>query len=130
MDDWLKAVLALGVLFVAAPILAMLFLTPMLGGTYGSTGGMHGGGMYGSTGGMHGGGMYGPMGGAYGGSVLLRLAVPLVVLLALCYGGYRLLRAGDGEDAALRELREAYARGDLTTEEYEERRERLDDSRE
>ncbi|MBP2252210.1 putative membrane protein [Halarchaeum solikamskense] len=113
MDDWLKAVLALGVLFVAAPVLAMLLFVPVMGGS-----GMYGGGMGG--GGMYGGGMGGWIG----------LLVPFGILPVLGYAVYRAFGTAERGDAALDELRAAYARGDLTTEEYEERRERLGESRE
>ncbi|GGN18320.1 SHOCT domain-containing protein [Halarchaeum nitratireducens] len=103
MDDWLKAVLALGVLFVAAPVLAMLLFVPVMGG-----GGMYGGGMGGWIG----------------------LLVPFGILPVLGYAVYRAFGTAERGDAALDELRAAYARGDLTTEEYEERRERLGESRE
>jgi len=125
MDDWLKAVLALGVLFVAVPVLVMLFFVPMMG--YGGMGGAYGGmggGMYGG-GGMGGSGMYG--GGMAG---WIGLLVPLGILLVLGYVVYRAFGAAEHGDAAVDELRAAYARGDLTTEEYEERRERLEESRE
>jgi putative membrane protein len=56
--------------------------------------------------------------------------VRLLVLALLLAGGYLLLRSVGGErederDPALEELRRAYARGDLTDEEFEHRRERL-----
>ncbi|WP_435097085.1 SHOCT domain-containing protein [Halarchaeum sp. P4] len=112
MDDWLKAVLAVLALLVTIPLLAMAFFVPML------YGGM--GGMYGDM------GMYGPGYRALG--IALALLVPLAFLLGLLYVASRLLGSfEDGRDsAALRELEAAYARGDLTTEEYEERRERLE----
>ncbi|MFP4591167.1 MAG: SHOCT domain-containing protein [Halobacteriales archaeon] len=53
------------------------------------------------------------------------------LLLALVVIGVVLVRAmGSGEesDAALEELRVAYARGDLTTEEFEERRRQLEEA--
>ncbi|GGM71824.1 putative membrane protein [Halarchaeum rubridurum] len=121
MEDWLKAVVGIGVVLLALPLLGALFVTPFaMGGAYG---GMHGGGMYG---GMYGGGT---------GGWLLGLLVPLALLLGLGYVAYRVLGVADegedgSEDAALTELRAAYARGDLTTEEYEERRDRLGESRE
>jgi putative membrane protein len=53
----------------------------------------------------------------------------LVVLLGVAYVLYRGLvsrtATGTDSDPALEELRLAYARGDLTAEEFEERRERL-----
>lgn len=83
---------------------------------------------------------FGMMGGTWGHGMWSDGAVPgwivlagvvfrFLFLAAVVAGGYFLYRAmtgsdGDG-DAALEELRIAYARGDLTEEEYEQRRERL-----
>ena len=57
------------------------------------------------------------------------LLVWLVVLLAIGYAIYRVLvgqvAPESGADPALEELRLAYARGDLTDEEFEERRQKL-----
>jgi len=55
----------------------------------------------------------------------------LVVLAVLVGGGYLLYRAIAGDaasdgDPAVRELRMAYARGDISDEEFERRRERLE----
>lgn len=83
------------------------------------------GGMMGGTWGGH---MWGD-GGAAGWFPLLGVAMQLLFLLALVAGGYFLYRAlggGDGDDPAIEELRSAYARGDLTEEEYENRRETLE----
>jgi len=63
---------------------------------------------------------------------LLGLAMQVLFLVALGVGVYYLVRSlSDGgsrgsTDPALDELRRAYARGDLTDEEYERRRERLE----
>jgi len=60
------------------------------------------------------------------------LLVPLVLLLILLGGGYLLLRrvseADGGSDPSMEELRMAYARGDLTGEEFETRRRKLEES--
>lgn len=70
-------------------------------------------------------------GGAPGWFVLLGAVIRLGFLLAALAGVYLLYRfvTGDGEepDQALAELRLAYARGDVTEEEYERRRKRLED---
>jgi putative membrane protein len=51
----------------------------------------------------------------------------LAVLLAAGYLAYRRLGSGAGTtDPAIEELRTAYARGELTDEEFERRRERLE----
>jgi len=59
------------------------------------------------------------------------MLVPLVLLIALLGGGYLVLRevAGetDGRDPSMEELRMAYARGDLTDEEFETRRRKLEE---
>lgn len=51
----------------------------------------------------------------------------LVIIFGIIYLLYRAIVGvqRDRSDAALNELREAYARGELTDEEFEERRERL-----
>ena len=56
----------------------------------------------------------------------------LVVLLGVGYFLYRGLVGGSvlEHDRALEELRTAYARGDLTGDEFEERRQRLESDRE
>ncbi|NUB93565.1 SHOCT domain-containing protein [Haloterrigena sp. SYSU A121-1] len=58
---------------------------------------------------------------------LLMSVIPLLLLLGLGYLLYSAVRQSSGQrtDPALEELRTAYARGDLTDEEFEERRERL-----
>ena len=67
-----------------------------------------------------------PAGGVTGFGWLLGL-VPLLVLVLVVWVGYLLLTGDEGgdRDPAIRELRAAYARGDLTTEEFEERMQRL-----
>jgi len=57
---------------------------------------------------------------------------PLIFLLILLGGGYlvfrRMSETQTSQDPAMEELRTAYARGDLTDEEFEARRERLERS--
>lgn len=117
--DWtLRIVLVIIAVVVLAPILTMTFAFPMMG--------MWGGGMSGGYGGMMGG---------YGGtgvSPLWGLASMLVWLVVLVGGGYLAYRwlSGDGgaaTDPALEELRLAYARGDLSEEEYVNRRATLEE---
>lgn len=118
-DALLRAVLVIVVALLALPLVLMLVMVPFAGGMHGGT---WGGGMWG----------WGPWETGMGwGTWLWMSVVPLVVLLVIAYGGYRLLRAGDrtGGDAAIEELRRAYARGELTDEEYESRRERLESDR-
>lgn len=106
------------VLLVVGAIVALPMIVMALG-----FGGMMG------YGGMMGGG---PMSGASGWWPLFGMLVPLLFLLVLLGGGYVLARrlAGDrtSQDPALEELRVAYARGELTDEEFETRRERLERS--
>ena len=84
---------------------------------------------YGSMmGGMWGGGMWGD-GTMPGWLYIVGIVMQLLFLAALVGGGYLLYRAVTGtksdSDLALEELRLAYARGELTDEEYEQRREAL-----
>ena len=84
--------------------------------------------LFGSFGGFGGvGGHMAPGGGWFG----LFGIVPLLLFIGLVYLLYVGLRDGgqEQEDAALEELRTAYARGDLSNEEFERRRERLREDR-
>jgi len=75
---------------------------------------------------MWGGGM---TDGAAGWWFLVALGTRLVVLavvVAAAYLAFRHVTGGDDTDPAVEELRRAYARGDLTDEEYDQRRERLE----
>jgi putative membrane protein len=80
-------------------------------------------------GGMMGGGMMGSYGG-YGISPLWGLGMLLVWVIVLgggAYLAYRLMSQNPrgGTDQALEELRVEYARGNVSEEEYEQRRDRL-----
>lgn len=111
-DGLLRVLLVVVAAVVLLPVLLMAVAMPMMG----VMGGMWTGGMGPGTG---------------GGFPLWGLGVMLVWLLVLGGVGYLLYRgvtggdAGGGSDPALRELRVAYARGDLSDEEFERRRERL-----
>jgi putative membrane protein len=104
-------------------LLGILFVFPLLGMGFGVMGFGHMGG------GMWGGGMWGdgslPVW-LFGFAAVMQLAFLGVVAV----GAYLLYRAvtsdSEATDAALEELRQAYARGDLTDEEFERRRERLE----
>ena len=102
-------VIVIGVLLLF-PLLMMVFPMPMMG----MMGWWWDGGM------MNG---FSPLWG------IGMLLVWLVVLLAIGYAIYRVLvgqvAPESGGDPALEELRLAYARGDLTDEEFEERRQNL-----
>ena len=115
-DRTLRIVLVVVAALVLAPMLMMTLAFPMMG--------MWGGGM--GYGGMMGGS------GMYGGSGLWGWGMMLVWLVVLVGGGYlvyRLLSGSGGvaADPALEELRLAYARGDISEEEYDERRTKLGD---
>ncbi len=69
-------------------------------------------------------------GGGSGWVTIAGAAMQLLVVLAVAVGIYLLyhgLYSSDSEDDALEALRLAYARGDLSQEEYETRRQRLED---
>ncbi|MDS0243196.1 MULTISPECIES: SHOCT domain-containing protein [unclassified Haloferax] len=103
-------------------LLGVLVLWPVLMMGFGGFG-MGFGGM--GYGGMMS-GPYGSGGGAFG---LVGLGIQLVFLLVLLGGGYflvrRVLDERESHDTALEELRHAYARGDLSEEEFETRRSKL-----
>lgn len=107
-------VLAIVVVLVVVPAFGMGFgmmgTGPMMGGTWGD-----------HTWGA---------GGASGWMLVVGVGMQLAFLAVVAgavYLGYRALTAQDGSsDPALEELRTAYARGDLSDEEYERRRERLE----
>lgn len=77
-------------------------------------------------------GMWGGTDGASGWPLVLGVGMQLLAFAIVVGGGYLAYRAlsGDAEsaDPALEELRMAYARGDLSDEEFERRRERLEES--
>lgn len=80
-------------------------------------------------GGMWGGGMWGD-GTMPGWMFVVGIVMQLLFLAALVGGGYLLYKTVVGSegdsDQALDELRLAYARGELTDDEYEQRREALE----
>ena len=105
-DDTIKILLIVLAIIVLGPML-MMFAFPLIG-------------MWGS----------GMMGG-YRGFSLWGLGMMLVWLVILVGGGYLVYRwlAGTGSiasDRALEELRVAYARGDISEEEFEQRRSKLE----
>lgn len=103
-DGILRIALIVVAIIVLAPILMMAFMMPFMG--------MWGGGMMGNYG-------WSPLWGV--GMMLFWL----VVLAGGAYLAYRWLSPGVTTDSALRELRLAYARGDISDEEFEERRRKL-----
>lgn len=110
-NDLVRILLIIVAIVLLVPFLMMIFAWPLMG--------MWGGGH------MWNGGMWGGSGGTW-----MWLLMWLPSLLILLGGGYLLYRAitrfgGKETDAALEELRLAYARGELSDEEFEDRRERL-----
>jgi putative membrane protein len=101
-------------------LLGVLIVLPLL------TMGMGFGGMMG-YGGMMGG--YGSVGGWW---PLVGMVMRILFLLVVLGGGYlvfrRLTETRESRTPAMEELRMAYARGDLTDEEFEARRETLERS--
>lgn len=104
---WAVLILVLALLFV--PALLVLLVMPVVGV------GMMGWGMDGSV--------VSPV------LAVVSGLVPLVLLVAVGYLAYRVFagrgRPG-GRDPAIEELRMAFARGDLSREEFEERRDLLE----
>lgn len=111
-NDLLRVFLAVVAVIVLVPVLMMLVMLPMMG--LWSGGHMADGGMWG----MGTGTWLWP----------LMWLVPFVVVAGLGYLVYRAVKrsADSVSDPAIEELRIAYARGDLTDDEFEERRERLE----
>jgi putative membrane protein len=73
---------------------------------------------------------YGMMGGSGGGFGLVGALLQVLLLVLVVGGGYlvvrRVLDHRADHDPALEELRQAYARGDISDEEFDQRRERLE----
>ena len=109
-DGLLRIVLIVLAVIVLFPMLMMVFAAPMMG----------------MMGWWWGGGTAGGLSPLWGIGMML---VWLVVLVGIGYLLYRGLVGGVGSslttDRALEELRVAYARGDLSDEEFEERRAKL-----
>jgi putative membrane protein len=110
-NELTRLLLLIVAILVLLPILVMVFAWPMMG--------MWGGGHMWNGGMWNGSGVPG-----------IWLVMWLVLLLILFGGGYLLYRMltrsdRDTTDAALEELRIAYARGELSDEQFEKRRERL-----
>lgn len=105
-DGLFRLILIIVVAILLVPVLLMLFMIPVMG--------------------------FGHMWSWNGarGSIWPLLVFGLICLIVIFGIIYLLSRAilrlqRDRSDAALEELRQAYARGDLTDEEFEERRDRL-----
>ncbi|WP_458207762.1 SHOCT domain-containing protein [Haladaptatus sp. NG-SE-30] len=111
-DSLLRIFLVVLAVLLLVPLLLLAFVAPLMG--------------------VMGGSMVGP---GFRGQVpllgWLMMLVPLLVVVGFSYLAYRMLAGGGGNggigggDRALEELRMAYARGDISEEEFEKRRERL-----
>jgi putative membrane protein len=66
--------------------------------------------------------MWGP---GFGGGMFLWPLVLLLVIAGLVYWATRRGKEDEGEDRAMRLLREQYAKGEIDDEEFEERRSKL-----
>lgn len=114
-DDLLRTLLVVIAVVLLAPFALMVLAMPLLGlwgGGHMWNGGMWNGGMVGGPGAW---------------IWLVMWGLGLALLVGISYLLYRVIRSPPGRetDPALEELRTAYARGDLTDEEFEQRRERL-----
>lgn len=107
---------------IVLAIVGAIVIFPILFMSLGMMGGMWGGGMWGS-------GMWAE-GTVPGWVFVVGIVMRILFLAALIGGGYLVYRAVTGSesdsDQALEELRLAYARGELTDDEYEQRREALE----
>lgn len=110
-DTLLRTLLIVVTAIFLAPFLVMAVMIPAMG-LWGA-GHMWGGGMWNGAGATE--------------AWLLMWLVALTIVLGLGYLLFRVVRSPDDRetDPALEELRMAYARGDLSDEEFEERRDRL-----
>ena len=108
--SWLRILIILAAIVLLAPLLMMAFMMPMMGmmGWWGVDGAAPGTGVS----------MVGGLG---------MLLFCLVILLGIGYVLYRLFTSlwPSVENPALEELRLAYARGELSQEEFEQRRDDL-----
>ena len=104
-----RTVLVVLLALVAIPLIMMVVMMPLMGG-FGWA--QMGGWMWSGSGGWIG--------------MLLLMLIPFVVILGVGFLLYQSLTAGsETEDDAIAELRQAYARGDISDEEFETRRGRL-----
>lgn len=110
-DTLLKTIVIVVAAVLLVPIFAMVFMMPIAGGGH----------MWYVNGAEMPGGLW---------PWLLSWLVVLLIAVGVVYVLYRAVTStGSEEDAALEELRLAYARGDLSDEEFEERRQRLERER-
>ncbi|ELY87338.1 hypothetical protein C483_18653 [Natrialba hulunbeirensis JCM 10989] len=112
-DSLLRTIVIVIAVIVLLPLLMLVVALPMMGVWGGGHMWNGGGGMWDSTGATW---MW-----------LLMSVVPLLVLLGIGYLLYSAVRHSGGtqQDAAIEELRIAYARGEISEDEFENRRKRL-----
>ncbi|MFT4891360.1 MAG: putative membrane protein [Halobacteriales archaeon] len=103
-DSLVKLVIVIAAVLILGPVLLMLVAAPFMGGMM----------MLGMPG----------AGGLAIVGLLITLLVPLLLVVAVL-ALYRRWGEREREDEALRELRMAFARGEIDREEFEERREAL-----
>ncbi len=110
-DSLVRTILIVIALILLLPFLLMALMMPLMG--------LWGGGH------MWNGGMWDGTGATW--MWLIMSVLPILVILGIGYLLYSVLRRSEPRrtDPALEELRAAYARGDLSDEEFEQRRERL-----
>ena len=110
-DTFLKTIIIVVAAVLLVPVFAMVFMMPIAGG--GHMWYVNGTGMPG--------GLW---------PWLVSWLVVLLIAVGVVYALYRAVTStASEEDAALEELRLAYARGDLSDEEFENRRKRLERER-
>ena len=111
-DSLIRTILIVIAVLLLLPFLMMVLMLPLMG-------------LWG-WGHMWDGGMWNGAGGTW--MWLLSSLVPLLLILGIGYLLYSAIsQSGDRRtDPALEELKLAYARGDLSDEEFEKRRERLE----
>ena len=111
-DSLARTLLIVIAAILLLPVLMMALMVPMMG--LWGWGHMWNGGMWAGT-----------------GSTWMGFIMSIVPLLVILGGGYLLYSVLGGSqsrrtDPAIEELRAAYARGDISDEEFEQRRERLE----
>ncbi|SEH15067.1 putative membrane protein [Natronorubrum sediminis] len=114
-DSLVRTIVIVVAAIVLVPMLMMALMMPMMG--------LWGGGH------MWNGGMWDGTGTTW--MWVIMSVIPLLVILGIGYLLYSVFRRSEsrGTDPALEELRAAYARGDISDEEFEQRRERLERER-
>ena len=110
-DSLIRTLLIVIAVIVLLPVLMMAVMMPMMG--------MWGGGH------MWNGGMWDGTGATW--MWILMWVIFLAIIVGVGYLLYRAVQspASSGTDPAIEELRNAYARGEISDEEFEKRRERL-----